>query len=203
MNTLPTTKECFLVVTRDLVISRMFLAPEGHFTHYGLDVAKRFDSFREAAAVLAELETNFPGECGIASFNLERTLNPETSAVGPTQRLSPDVARTFIANTTAGTIIESRTNEDQPISFSVVRRTDSPYSRDTVDVSLDLYRDNTEIEISTASWRGTIEQTRAFAAALVEACDVAESRQADLVAWMMNDEGAEPQMSKPSLVCAR
>lgn len=65
-----------------------------------------------------------------------------------------------------------------PRVFGVQRLTNSRYGRDLIEAALPDEEGyfNSEIEISSASFRGSIADAREMAAAILQACDLAEGR---------------------------
>lgn len=177
MNTITNTNQpVFVVVVRDLTLAnedashRLFLNHEGQPTRTASAYAT-FESQRGAMEALANFNTPFGEECGLASFDCA------SGKAAATQRCTPAQARAWIESQNAGFVYEKRTEAERPINFGVQRRTDSPYGMDTIDVVLGFgWCGQGELEISTASWKGNLQQTREFAEAILKACDCAETR---------------------------
>jgi hypothetical protein len=97
------------------------------------------------------------------------------------QETTPDEtapAEPDLSNHQAGEIWEQRTSAYIPVNFKLFRSSGDRWS-DTVDViqRRDVIDAQIEpVEISAASWNGSIEETKTFIAVLQKAVELAEAR---------------------------
>jgi hypothetical protein len=146
------------------VLSNRFIQPDGSHVPC-LSTARRYTSFYDACKAIAAFSTDITN-ISIHEVGANGNLRGE-------QPVTIEKAHQYVVRNTAGYVNDQEWEVGDRVRFTVQRRTNSPYGTDTIDVELQSQNPN-DLNISCASWKGSIEETKAFANALLQACELAQ-----------------------------